>query len=224
MWDRISFLEAICLTLAGAGCLALARWVLLPVHRRAREHGRTAKGRWRPVQFRMGDLLFLVFYLSLGLGLLVAANRLFFQALPREDVSFWELQLFGCVLLMFGGLWWLGIRLLSRADIRNRWRRVVLFVSLPLIYVSSFVFALGVSSVWLAILFGHGAFLHLETFCICIAPPFLVSFFGLCRVINWVASPEKPPGNVTTLHTNEDSQNHESALSVDRQHDHPRLF
>ncbi len=180
-----------CLILAGAGCLALARWVLLPMHRAAWERGRTADGRWRAVQFRMGDLLFLVFYSSLGLGLVVAANRLLFQNLPGEEISYWELQFFGSALLMCFALWWLGISLLARANVGNRWRRMLFFLSLPLIYAASFVVALAGASAMRAITADAPGTLFMEEGC-CISPLLVNLLLVVYLVVDRVAASGLP--------------------------------
>ncbi|MBI1899953.1 MAG: hypothetical protein HYS13_02410 [Planctomycetia bacterium] len=191
--------EMASLIVGGVGCLVLARLVLRPIHQAARDRGKTPEGRWRPVQFHTGDLFFLFLYVALGLGIVAAADRLIFRNLPSDDISLWEIQLFGCAMGFFTCLWWLGIRLLSRAVVRRRSRRVQFLFALPMIYLAAFLL------VWVPI-YGvvadrrSGGRLDSCAGFVCSAVVFGPFLFALHRVVVWVASPEKktPIGEETS--------------------------
>jgi hypothetical protein len=190
MWGDLLFGEMASLIAGGVGCLFISRLVLRPIHEAAHDRGRTPDGRWRPVQFHTGDLFFLFLYVAIGLGIVAAADRLIFRNLASDEISLWEIQLLGCAMGFFLCLWWLGIRLLSRAGVRGRSRRIQFFCALPMVYLAAFML------VWVPI-YGvvadrrSGARLDAcagFAFSAAVFGPFL---FGLHRVVVWLASPEK---------------------------------
>jgi hypothetical protein len=111
-------------------CLALglsAWWILGPL-------GRAAQTRQLPSQFRVADLLCLIFLLQLPLALLQWAGRWARAAHAPTITGFAILALFSLVLL-----WWFSVECLSEAGVRQtRHRCVFLAGVLPIGLVAAF--------------------------------------------------------------------------------------
>ncbi|MBI1902263.1 MAG: hypothetical protein HYS13_14275 [Planctomycetia bacterium] len=135
------------LVIPTAACLVIARFVLRPIHDAARPpvpylrgESPTLSAATPRLQFEVAEVLILVFYVSLGL----AAGHAGMTVLPREiraDLETWhQVLLHGLSALLLAALWWTGIRLLHKAQVRRRSMRLLLLLMLPVVYAGSFLF------------------------------------------------------------------------------------
>ena len=116
-----------CSLLAAASLLtAIGRWIVGPLDRAARH-------RMRPTQFTMIDFLSLMFLFQLPM----AAVRGW--ASVREDRTAFVFYAFGW--LATSAMWGVSVRTLSRAGVKNIWRRAIfLALVLPAAYFGSIAF------------------------------------------------------------------------------------
>jgi hypothetical protein len=88
-----------------------------------------------PLQFTLGDFFCLFLLIQLPTGLL------HFWLSPLEDPEIWVFD--GLAWVCCGLMWWVSVRTLSRAGIRNPWHRgVFLVLVLPVAYFGSIVSAI----------------------------------------------------------------------------------
>ncbi|MBN2475780.1 MAG: hypothetical protein JXB62_14305 [Pirellulales bacterium] len=90
----------------------IAAWVLEPINRAGRQ-------RHAPLQFMLVDYLCLFVLFQLALALVHA-----FPSGQFTEVA-GRLFAYGAAWFAFGVMWWLSVQTLSRAGVRNAWRRAV---------------------------------------------------------------------------------------------------
>jgi hypothetical protein len=125
--------------------LAIGRWIFNPVERAARR-------RELPPQYSIADFLCLFFLIQLPMALVHGYLGGTESRGPGSELARaapWVLDVFAW--FACGMMWWLSIRTLSRAGIRNPWSRAIfLVVVVPVALVG----ALGIPMLSIAVLIG----------------------------------------------------------------------
>ncbi len=132
----------------GGLALAIGRWIFNPVDR-------TARGRQFPPQYSIADFLCLFFLIQLPMALVhgyLGGTESRRPGAELDRAAPWILDVFAW--FACGMMWWLSVRTLSRAGIRNPWSRAIFLV---IVIPVALVGALGIPIVTIAILIGLGS-------------------------------------------------------------------